>query len=169
MSLRGVDVNRPLPVDILNARGMLLLPKGQAMDSLERQMALSRHEPVIRVQDRDLWMTVLRPRYQSASVTPSTAPRPPVGKAEAESQDLTSSWLDLHARWRVLLNQHAEARDFLPRFEALRDQAWQLSAQQPDESLFALVQLLYDPQLSYSASNALAGAGSPLASSKPMC
>ena len=62
MSLRGVDVNRPLPVDILNARGMLLLPKGQAMDSLERQLALSRHEPVIRVQDRDLWMTVLRPQ-----------------------------------------------------------------------------------------------------------
>ena len=40
VSLTGVDVNRPLPVDILNARGMLLLPKGQALDSLERQLAL---------------------------------------------------------------------------------------------------------------------------------
>lgn len=161
VSLRGVDVNRPLPVDILNARGMLLLPKGRAMDSLERQLALSRHAPVIRAQDRDLWMTVLRPLHHPARRAAEAPPRPPPGRTAPDVEPATSTasaWLDLHARWRVLLNQHAEARDFLPRFEALRDQAWQLSAQQPDESLFALVQLLYDPQLSYSASNALAAA-----------
>ena len=51
---------------------MLLLPKGQALDSLERQLALSRHAPVIRAQDRDLWMTVLRPQRR-----PSLAPAAP--------------------------------------------------------------------------------------------
>jgi len=162
VSLTGVDVNRPLPVDILNARGMLLLPKGQALDSLERQLALSRHAPVIRAQDRDLWMTVLRPQRRSAPVP--TAPEPALGQprpraaAEAEAATVASTWLDLHARWRVLLHQHADARDFLPRFEAVREQAWQLLAQQPDESLFVLVQLLYDAQLGYCASNALAAA-----------
>lgn len=166
MSLTGVDVNRPLPVDILNARGMLLLPKGQALDSLERQQALSRHAPVIRAQDRDLWMTVLRPQRRAAlaPATPDAAigqvrPRAaPGAKPEAEPATVASTWLDLHARWRVLLHQHAEARDFLPRFEAVREQAWQLLDQQPDESLFVLVQLLYDAQLGYCASNALAAA-----------
>lgn len=166
MSLTGVDVNRPLPVDILNARGMLLLPKGQALDSLERQLALSRHAPVIRAQDRDLWMTVLRP--QRRATPPLANPDATVGqmrpraatqtKPEAEPATVASTWLDLHARWRVLLHQHADARDFLPRFEAVREQAWQLLEQQPDESLFVLVQLLYDAQLGYCASNALAAA-----------
>jgi hypothetical protein len=165
VSLTGVDVNRPLPVDILNARGMLLLPKGQALDSLERQLALSRHAPVIRAQDRDLWMTVLRPQRRPslapaapASVDSPVAQARPRTAADAEPASLASAWLDLHARWRVLLHQHAEARDFLPRFEAVREQAWQLLEQQPDESLFVLVQLLYDAQLGYSASNALAAA-----------
>ena len=164
VSLRGVDVNRPLPVDILNARGMLLLPKGQAMDSLERQLALSRHEPVIRVQDRDLWMTVLRPQRRPAPVVAesSAAPhlKPPLERAvlEPAAASVASTWLDLHTRWGVLLHQHAEARDFLPRFEAMREQAWQLLERQPDESLFVLVQLLYDAQLGYCASNALAAA-----------
>ncbi len=164
MSLRGVDVNRPLPVDILNARGMLLLPKGQAMDSLERQLALSRHEPVIRVQDRDLWMTVLRPQQRPAPMVNETAlaphlrPTPTRTAPEPAAASVASTWLDLHARWGVLLHQHAEARDFLPRFEAVREQAWQLLERQPDESLFVLVQLLYDAQLGYCASNALAAA-----------
>lgn len=160
MSLTGVDVNRPMPVDILNARGILLLPRGQAMDTLERQMALSRHSPVIRAQDRDLWMTVLRPLHRpplAATEAPSRA-GPRRDAAEAEPHGAADTWLDLHARWRVLLHQHTEARDFLPRFDAMREQAWHLMAQQPDESLFALVQLLYDPQVSYSASNALAAA-----------
>jgi hypothetical protein len=166
VSLTGVDVNRPLPVDILNARGMLLLPKGQALDSLERQLALSRHAPVIRAQDRDLWMTVLRP--QRRATPPLANPDATVGqmrpraatqtKPEAEPATVASTWLDLHARWRVLLHQHADARDFLPRFETVREQAWQLLEQQPDESLFVLVQLLYDAQLGYCASNALAAA-----------
>ena len=165
VSLTGVDVNRPLPVDILNARGMLLLPKGQALDSLERQMALSRHAPVIRAQDRDLWMTVLRPQRRAASAQSAAAktetsfgelrPRP---TTVPEPIGLASNWLDLHTRWGVLLHQHAEARDFLPRFEAVREQAWQLLERQPDESLFVLVQLLYDAQLGYCASNALAAA-----------
>ena len=164
VSLRGVDVNRPLPVDILNARGMLLLPKGQAMDSLERQLALSRHEPVIRVQDRDLWMTVLRPQRRPApvvaesSAAPHFKPTPERVVTEPATASVASTWLDLHTRWGVLLHQHAEARDFLPRFEAMREQAWQLLERQPDESLFTLVQLLYDAQLGYCASNALAAA-----------
>ncbi len=162
VSLTGVDVNRPLPVDILNARGVLLLPRGQALDSLERQQALSRHAPVIRAQDRDLWLTVLRPKYRPAPspATPdgTTTQARPRATPEAEPTTLANHWLDLHTRWRVLLHQHAEARDFLPRFEAVREQAWQLLDQQPDESLFVLVQLLYDAQLGYCASNALAAA-----------
>ena len=142
VSLRGVDVSRPLPVDLLNAKGMLLLPRGQALDSLERQVLLSRHQPVIREQDRDLWMTVLRPRYQPAPMIPGSAVRPQPhsasASAEAEDSDLTSDWLDLHARWGVLLHQRAEARDFLARFDNLREQAWQLVTLHPDESLFVL-------------------------------
>lgn len=160
VSLRGVEINRPLPVDILNARGMLLLPRGQAMDSLERQLALSRHEPVIRAQDRDLWMTVLRPQRRPAPPAQAAAPgqRPAPHATEPEQAGLASTWLDLHAGWRVLMHQHAEARDFLPRFDAVRTQAWDLLARQPDESLFVLVQLLYDAQSGYCASNALAAA-----------
>ena len=149
MSLTGVDVNRPLPVDILNPRGMLLLPRGQALDTLERQLALSRHAPVIRTQDRDLWMTVLRPQRRALPTTAAVEPEP---------APAASDWLDLHARWRVLLHQPAEARDFLARFDSVREQAWQRLSEQPDESLFVLVQLLYDAQLSYCASHALAAA-----------
>jgi hypothetical protein len=160
VSLSGVEIHRPLPVDILNARGMLLLPRGQALDSLERQQALSRHAPVIRAQDRDLWLTVLRPQRRPAPTAgaPALGQGPTPAAADPAHGGLASAWLDLHAGWRVLMHQHAEARDFLPRFEAMRAQAWDLLTRQPDDSLLVLVQLLYDRQSSYSASHALAAA-----------
>ena len=51
-----------------------------------------------------------------------------------------------------------EDAEFLARFDSVREQAWQRLSEQPDESLFVLVQLLYDAQLSYCASHALAAA-----------
>lgn len=155
VSLAAMEVNRPVPVDIWNAKGMLLLRKGEALATLERQQVLSRHQPAIRESDRRDWLLA---GQVLADQMPRVATSQPPGLSEATPHSLGEHWLDLHARLAVLLHQHVGVRDFLLRFEALRQQAMALMDRHPDESLFVLVQMLYDTQVGYCASNALAAA-----------
>jgi len=155
VSLAAMEVNRPVPVDIWNTKGVLLLRKGQALATLERQQVLSRHQPAIRESDRRDWLLA---GQALSDQMPRAGPSQPPGLPEATPHSLGEHWMDLHARLAVLLHQHVGVRDFLLRFEALRHKAVTLMDRHPDESLFVLVQMLYDTQVGYSASNALATA-----------
>lgn len=151
VSLAGIEVNRPMPADIWNARGVLLLRKGEKLETLERQQLLSRHQPSIREADRRDWLlaghTVHQTAWQVARQVKDDAVR-----------SMSDYWLDLHAQLSVLQQQNLQVRDFLPRFNTLRHKALGLMDRHPDESLFVLVQMLYNTQLAYSTSNALAAA-----------
>jgi HD-GYP domain-containing protein (c-di-GMP phosphodiesterase class II) len=151
VSLAGIEVNRPIPTDIWNARGALLIRKGEVLETLERQQLLSRHQLRIREADRRDW--VLAGQRLHSPVT-RVAPR----ATEEALRSVNDDWLDLHAQLSILLQQNLQVRDFLPRFQALRHKALTLMDRYPDESLFVLVQMLYDLQLGYSTSNALAAA-----------
>ena len=55
VSLAGLKTQHPTPVDLWNAKGMLLLRKGEKLESLESQQMLSRHQPSVRESDLDAW------------------------------------------------------------------------------------------------------------------
>lgn len=151
VSLAGIEVNRPIPADIWNARGVLLMRKGEMLETLERQQLLSRHQPSIREADRRDWLLAGQTVHQHALRAAHHA-------SDAAMRSMNDDWLDLHAQLSILLQQNLLVRDFLPRFNALRLKALGLMDRHPDESLFVLVQMLYDMQLGYSTSNALAAA-----------
>lgn len=151
VSLAGIEVNRPIPADIWNARGVLLLRKGEKLETLERQQLLSRHQPSIREADRRDWLLAGQTVHQTVWQVARQA-------QDEAVQSMSDDWLDLHAQLSILLQQNLQVRDFLPRFNTLRPKALGLMDRHPDESLFVLVQMLYDTQLAYSTSNALAAA-----------
>lgn len=151
VSLADIEVNRPIPADIWNARGVLLMRKGEVLETLERQQLLSRHQPSIREVDHRDWVLA---GHRLSQTTVRLVHRAP----EDALRSTNDEWLDLHAHLSILLQQNLQVRDFLPRFLNLRLKALALMDRHPDESLFVLVQMLYDTQLGYSTSNALAAA-----------
>ena len=113
VSLAGLKAQQPTPVDLWNAKGMLLLRKGEKLESLERQQVLSRHQPAVRESDLDAW------RLATRQWAPS--PRPSVGTASPavkKEQSLNEAWLDAHAALSVLLHQSDKVKDFVPRLLA---------------------------------------------------
>lgn len=153
VSLAHIEMNRPVPVDIWNTKGTLLLRKGETLGTPERQQMLGRHQPAIREEDKRDWLMAGRVSTQSNRVVNTMAQQ-----QDKNQQSLSDDWLDLRASLSFLLHQNVEVRDFLPRFQAVRDKAVSLMDRRPDESLFVLVQMLYNTLLGYNASNALAAA-----------
>lgn len=149
VALTAIDVHRPIPTDIWSARGVLLMRKGEVLETLERQQILSRHQPSIREADRREWL-------QSGQALRQALPNVVRQASEEAMRSVNDDWLDLHAQLSILLQQNLLVRDFLPRFQVVRHKALVLMQRHPDESLFVLVQMLYDMQLGYSTSNALA-------------
>ena len=90
----------------------------------------------------------------------SSVPIVPVVTAAGQIQrplthDAVDGWSTLHARLCSTLNSSADGADFEKRLSSvvsgLRDEA----LARPDESLFVLVQTLFDTRVSYSATHAL--------------
>ena len=159
----GVPVNalclapeQPLPTDLWTADGRLLLAKGHALGSHDQIHALDGRQPRVRPEDAAAWMLATGDR--SVIPTGTVVRRPQEATPAVTSPGLHSRWLDLHGALNLLLRRGAEASDALPRLNEIGTRLAQLVERQPDESLFVLVQLLYDGQTPYCASNALAAA-----------
>lgn len=67
-------------------------------------------------------------------------------------------WLGLHRRLNHLLQQGEQATQFEARLQEIEAMAAQTLQAHPDDSLFVLVQMLFDPERGYSASHALLAA-----------
>jgi len=152
-----------LPTNLWTPDGRLLLAKGHVVGSHEQIRTLDSHRPCVRLTDASAW------RVATGDKAPQPAPGPhaPRPSAQQPSQVVSSSamapglygrWLDLHGGLHVLLRRGAEAPDFLKRVEDIAARVATETQSHPDESLFILVQLLYDGQSPYCASNALAAA-----------
>jgi HD-GYP domain-containing protein (c-di-GMP phosphodiesterase class II) len=169
LPLDSFALHEPVPVNIWDAKGVLLLRKGETITSEQHRGVLLLHAPVVlasdwqalnygytasldrMVRDNQALNRIAGLRALSASPAEVAARNAGVSVPEA--------WAELHATLAALLHQGASAHQFLERVLRVQSQGEQLWHDQADNSLLVLVQLLFDTRVSYSATHALLAAG----------
>jgi len=168
LPLDSFALHEPVPVNIWDAKGVLLLRKGEAITSEQHRGVLMLHTPLVLAAD---WQAL---NYGYTSTLDrmvrgnesliriaglnalAAAPASPDWREGVPAPD---AWADLHASLAALLHQGPEAGQFLERLLKVQARGDQLWDEQPDNSLLVLVQLLFDTRVSYSATHALLAAG----------
>lgn len=149
-----LDLGKPLPIDVWDATGKLLLQKGQTILSPQHKEMLSNQQVCMKSSDAKAWQKsyeqMMQPIHKEG-VAVDTAPA-------SSDNDILVGWRDLQAVLQALLYQGAAAISPLPRLEAIEKEALDLLKRDPDESLFSLFQSLADPSLGYCATHALLSA-----------
>ena len=167
LPLDAIALQQPVPVNVWDPKGVLLLRKGEAITSEQHRGLLMLHGPVVLESDWRAWTysytteldRMVRdnaPLNRIAGVShavdvPNATAREEAGPAEA--------WTDLHASLGTLLHQGAAAPQFFERIERLATRVQGLWCAAPDNSFLVLVQLLFDARMGYSTTHALLSAG----------
>jgi HD-GYP domain-containing protein (c-di-GMP phosphodiesterase class II) len=98
----------------------------------------------------------------TSSAAPSTSPTPASGLSARDSlkldEDPTEAWAMLHRRLQALHQQRVGKQEFLFRLEQIAAGIDHLTRTRQDDSLFVLVQMLFDREFGYSATHALLSA-----------
>lgn len=161
-------LNQPVPVNIWDPKGVLLLRKGEVIASERHREQIMLHSPGVLASDwqavsygytRTLDRLVRNNESLSEIAKVAALAVGPGAQAPSEQVAVTELWVDLHATLGNLLHQGAGASHFLERLQRVQDSLIPLWSQQPDKSLLVLVQLLFDRNLSYSTTHALLSAG----------
>ncbi|NIM41202.1 MAG: hypothetical protein GTN84_08865 [Hydrogenophaga sp.] len=162
-------MHEPVPVNIWDAKGVLLLRKGEAITSEQHRGVLMLHAPLVLAAD---WQALnygytssldrmvrgnqsLQRIAELSALSSSAA----VAYGVEEGTSAPEAWADLHASLAAVLHQGPEAHQFMERLLKVQARGDQLWDDQPDNSLLVLVQLLFDTRVSYSATHALLAAG----------
>lgn len=168
LPLESLALNQPVPVNIWDPKGVLLLRKGEPITSEQHRGHLMLHSPTVLAAD---WQAVsynytaaldrmVRSNESLSRIAGVDAMVPVQNKPETrEDHTATEAWPDIHAALTTLLHQGAEASQFMERLDRLHARSEKLWREQPDGSLLVLVQLLFDPRMHYSATHALLTAG----------
>ena len=168
LPLESLALNQPVPVNIWDPKGVLLLRKGEPITSEQHRGHLMLHTPMVLAADWQAWGysytaaldRMVRGNESLSRIAALDAMVPVHSKPEASDElAATEAWADTHAALNTLLHQGADASHFIERLErltALTDKLWR---EHPDDSLLILVQLLFDPGMHYSATHALLTAG----------
>lgn len=164
--LDQVELQAPLPVNVWDPAGVLLLRKGEIIRDEAHRDLLESHLPMVKEDEFRQWTF----RYTSAidrmvrgneSLQAIAGVTRPMGlepiQADQE-RSLTERWLDAHAVLTLLLYQGGDAQDFSNRFHLLQQRWSALLSTRVDDSLFLLVQMLHDRAMGYSATHALLSA-----------
>ncbi|MDP2017232.1 HD-GYP domain-containing protein [Hydrogenophaga sp.] len=168
LPLESLALNQPVPVNIWDPKGVLLLRKGEPITSEQHRGHLMLHSPMVLAAD---WQAVsysytaaldrmVRGNESLSRIAGLDAMVPVQARPEARD-DLaaTEAWPDMHAALTTLLHQGAEASQFMERLDRLDARTEKLWREHPDDSLLVLVQLLFDPRMHYSTTHALLTAG----------
>lgn len=166
LPLARLEVGKPLPVDIWDAAGKLLLRKGQPILSEQQIELLAEHQACMTEADARAWQRsferMMRTlRESGADVSTLAHASLPTEILESDYglvQELPGDWLDLQEILRGLLYQGGAAIRPLPRLQAIETRALELLKTDPDEALFILFQALADISLGYCATHALLSA-----------
>ena len=167
LPLDAIALQQPVPVNVWDPKGVLLLRKGEAITSEQHRGLLMLHSPVVLEADWRAWSygytaeldrmvrgneTLSRIAGLSHAVElPNVEARDEAGPVEV--------WADVHAALNSLLQQGQAAMHFNDRIERLCGRAMRMWRTAPDDSLLVLVQLLFDARMGYSASHALLSSG----------
>lgn len=168
LPLESLALNQPVPVNIWDPKGVLLLRRGEHITSEQHRGHLMLHTPMVLASDWHAWGysytqaldRLVRGNESLSRIAALDAMVPVQSKPEAhEELAPPEAWADIHAALNTLLHQGEEGGHFMERLERLRALADKLWHEHPDDSLLVLVQLLFDPGMHYSATHALLTAG----------
>jgi HD-GYP domain-containing protein (c-di-GMP phosphodiesterase class II) len=161
--LDQVALRAPLPVNVWDPDGTLLLRKGEIIRDEAHRVLLESHLPMVQESEFRQWTF----RYNSAidrkfrgneSLQVIAGVTRPMGlePIQADQQrTLAERWLDVHAVLSLLLYQGSEAQDFLHRLGQVEERCAALLSARVDDSLFLLVHMLQDRSIGYSTTHAL--------------
>ncbi|MBK9235108.1 MAG: hypothetical protein IPO19_03195 [Rhodoferax sp.] len=161
-----IEFGKPLPINVWDQKGNLLLRKGQSIRSEQHREALQAHQACATEIDFKAWQrsydrlvyTLLRQGASVAQIAKASMPDTIADADYAASHDIHGDWLDVQEVLTVVLSQGASATHPLERIDAVARRAMQLLEADIDDSLFTLFQALSDVSLGYSATHALLAA-----------
>lgn len=168
LPLEVIALNQPVPVNVWDPKGVLLLRKGEPITSEQHRSHLMLHAPMVRESDWQAWsysytaeLDRMVRTNESLSRIAGLTHMVEVRAAPAKDDGGTHQvWSDLHASLATLLHQGTTDGGILvDRIERLAQRAERLWRESPDESLLVLVQLLFDVRVGYSTTHALLSAG----------
>ena len=170
LPLDAIALNQPVPVNVWDPKGVLLLRKGEAITSEQHRGHLMLHSPMVEDADWQAWTYSYKAELDRmvrsneslsriAGLSHHVEVRETRDRQSPEEVGPAVAWPDLHASLSSLLLQGAEASQFPERLERLLWRARELWRVGPDDSLLVLVQLLFDQRMAYSATHALLSAG----------
>lgn len=161
-----LELGQPLPVDVWDPQGKLLLRKGQPILSAQHKDMLSAHQARMTEGDARAWQKSYERKIhallaEGADVDTIANACFPAEIWEADyvvGNEVLGGWLDLQEVLRGLLYQGDGAINPLQQLAGIEQKARELLNSDPDESLFILFQALADPALGYCATHALLSA-----------
>lgn len=167
LPLEVIALNQPVPVNVWDPKGVLLLRKGEPITSEQHRGHLMLHAPMVRESDWQAWsysytaeLDRLVRTNESISRIAGLTHMVEVRAVPTEDDERAHRvWPDLHATLATLLHQAGDESQFLKRLQQVAQRAERCWRSSPDESLLALVQLLFDVRVGYSTTHALLSAG----------
>jgi hypothetical protein len=158
-----LEVGKPLPVDVLNDAGQLLLRRGQPVVSEQHREKLTAFNACTHESDGLAWQRayerMVHEMLNKGADVRDVAKAPMPGEIRAsdyvEGKQLSGGWLDLQEVLRGILYQGGLSINPLPRLKGIQDKALTLVQQDADGSLFELFQALTIDSLGYCATPAL--------------
>ena len=158
-----LEVGKPLPVDVLNDAGQLLLRRGQPVVSEQHREKLTAFNACTRETDGQAWQRayermvheMLNNGVDVRDVAKAPMPERILESDYVVGKQLSGGWLDLQEVLRGILYQGGLSINPLPRLKGIQDKLLTLLQQDVDASLFELFQALADSSLGYCATHAL--------------
>lgn len=158
-----LPVGKPLPVNVWNPDGVLLLRKGQPIVSEQHREKLYDHNASTTEAEAQAWQrsyermvhTLLQEGMGVAEIARLPMPGAIRERDYHTGEQLNGGWLDLQEVLRGILYQGGLALNPVHRLTAIENKARSLLKDDPDDSLFCLFQALQDSSLGYCATHAL--------------
>ena len=166
LPLHLIASGRSVPVDLLDARGNLLMRKGSTITSEQHKEQLAAHGACVREADFKAWQRsydrlinrMLRDGESLDAMAATPMPSVIEDSDYAVGFDIQGGWLDVHEVHKALLYQGPQAKSPLNRIESVHSRAAELLRSDADGALFTLFQALPDLSVSYGAKHALLAA-----------
>ncbi|MEY4882827.1 MAG: hypothetical protein RIS34_681 [Pseudomonadota bacterium] len=166
LPIERIEIGKPLPVNVWDARGNLLLRKGQAIVSAQHKEHLAAHKACATEADHKAWVrsydrlvyAMLRDGMSMGQISRATMPTVILNIDYGANIDMGGNWFDLQAVLTSVLYPGEGAKNALERLDGLQKRATELATTDPDDSLFSLFQALADPASDYCATHALLSA-----------
>lgn len=163
LPLDKIDFDRPLPINVWDPVGNLLLRKGSAIQADRPRHFFESHQACVTEADFRAWQRAYdRKIYallrQGASLDLIGSVMMPDALQESDYAagfEVQGGWLDLREVLHGILSLGEEARRPMDRIEGIQDKVRSLLKTDADEGLFILFQGLADTTLGYCATHAL--------------